>query len=126
MIGPHKKPTQAEQDRIDRLRPMGCSACATLGIPNVNRLELHHLVQANKRLGHWYSIFLCCQHHRGMFWEELLLIIPERLQISLADGRKLWNQFYPTERQLWEVAQERLHLAKDWSESRILPRRIST
>jgi len=124
MVGPQKKPTKAEQDRIDRLRPLGCSACAELGIPNVNRLELHHIVQGNKRLGHWYSIFLCVQHHRSIFWEELWGVIPFHLQVGIADGKKAFYEAYGGEKYLWEKAQARLHLPGDWPGSKVMARRV--
>jgi hypothetical protein len=123
-MGKYPKPTKAEQERIDCMKFLGCPACASLGIPNVNRLELHHLILGNKRMGHWFSIFLCAQHHRGSFWEELWGVIPNEYQVSIADGRKAFNAKYPTERQMWEGVQKRLKLSTDWPVSKVLPRNL--
>jgi hypothetical protein len=114
--------TKAEKDRITRILGLGCVACAHLGIPNGRHIQVHHLIQGNRRLGHTFTIPLCEQHHTGYNWQELWGIIPNEMQVSLADGRKAWVKCYPTEKELWERVQDRLHLAKEWPESKVLPR----
>jgi hypothetical protein len=44
-------------------------------------------------------------------------------RVAISDGRKLFIEIYPTERQLWERVQTRLHLPMIWPVSKILPRR---
>ena len=118
-----RTPIRYEQERIEALKRLGCVACAVLGVPNVNQLELHHILSGGARLGHWFTIFLCRGHHQGD-WSELQLecIDPEK-RVAISDGRKRFNAAYGTERSLWERCQERLKLSLAWPESKILPRR---
>ena len=107
---------------MEAMTKLGCCACAELGIPNGRNIQVHHLLEGNRRLGHNFSIPLCPQHHLGYNWQELWGVIPEALQISISDGRKAWNAAYPSERELWGKVQSRLHLSKDWPASKVLLR----
>jgi len=114
---------KVEQARIDAMRPWGCVACATLGLPNVQHLELHHILDINSRFGDWHTIFLCRGHHQGDLWSaEQLELIPEEKRVSLRHGRKLFTLYYPTERELWERVQQKLGLPDTWPPSKVLPR----
>lgn len=124
-MGPHRPPTRYEQERIDKLRPLGCSACAFLGVPNLNWLELHHLLQGGKRMGHWFTIFLCRGHHQGAWTDVQIEIFEPRVLVAISDGSKEFTRIYPTERKLWERAQERLKLTKVWPASKIVPRGVA-
>lgn len=60
-----KKWTAAESDRATRMTvEIGCIFCwldeATRG-PCEHR---HHIKSGNKRMGHWYTLPVCAQHHR--------------------------------------------------------------
>lgn len=113
--------TIAERARAEKMLAMGCVACATLELW-CPADEIHHLILGNKRMGHWYTIPLCRGHHQGHWrWEQIDAIPAEKL-VAISNGRKAFNAAYPTERELWEVVQSRLHLAKDWPISKILPR----
>ncbi len=120
-----KKATKAEQERIDRMRPLGCVACAVIGIPNVQDLELNHLLDGHRRLGHWYSIFLCVGHHRGYWSKDQFEIMSVGQMKSIADSRNAFSEVYGTERDLWEKVQLRLKLPTLWPLSKILPRKAS-
>lgn len=115
--------TKYETERVDALRRLGCSACAVLGVPNLNELELHHLLEGGFRMGHWFTIFLCRGHHQGKWSLEQIVWIDPRDLIAISDGRKLFNKIYGTERELWERAQDRLRLPKVWPPTKIVPRR---
>lgn len=119
-----RAPTQYEQERIEALKRLGCVACAVLGVPNVNQLELHHILSGGTRMGHWFTIFLCRGHHQG-HWSDLQLewLTPEQ-RVAVSDGRKLFVAVYGTERELWERCQERLKLSLAWPVSKRVPRRI--
>jgi hypothetical protein len=114
-------PTKYEAERIEAMKSLGCVACAVLEVPNINDLELHHLLSGGIRMGHWYTIFLCRGHHQGD-WRGLKWIEPEQ-RVAISDGRKLFVAVYGTERSLWERVQGRLKLMAVWPSSKIVPRR---
>ena len=118
-----RAPTRYEAERIEALKKFGCVACAVLGVPNLNQLELHHLLSGGVRMGHWFTIFLCRGHHQGD-WSGLQLewIAPQK-RTAISDGRKPFIAVYGTERVLWERCQTRLGLSLAWPVSKILPRR---
>jgi hypothetical protein len=68
-------PTVAQRARWDRARDFGCLACylnATRGEPTLRpygvKLEIHHLTNGARRLGHDETICLCVFHHTGTWW----------------------------------------------------------
>lgn len=117
-------PTKYEQTRIDALRKLGCSACAVLGVPNLEHLELHHILDGGIRMGHYFTVFLCIGHHQGRWTSEQLEWIEPKYRFAISDGRKRFNAVYGTERSLWERAQKKLKLPMVWPVSKILPRRL--
>lgn len=120
-----KAPTVVERRRIDRMRQYGCVACAKLGVPNLNELELHHLLDGSRRMGHWYTIFLCRGHHQGHWTWDQTDWISKDMRIAISDGRKLFDPVYGTERELWECVQKRLKLPTLWVTSKVLPRVVA-
>lgn len=114
-------PTLAEQVRIDQLKVLGCVACATLGQPAIGH-ELHHILCGNVRMGHWYTIWLCTGHHRGVWTPEQFQWMEPKKMVAISDGRKAFTRFYPSERELWETTQQRLKLPTDWPVSKIVAR----
>src|ERR1700693_2992552 len=107
------KPTGAESRRITRMMLLGCAACAHLGLWVIAQ-ECHHILQGNKRLGHWYTIPLCKGHHRGEWNLAQHAVIDVKDRVALSDGRKAFTRIYPSEKQLWIEVQHRLHLPTDW------------
>lgn len=116
-------PTKADQERFERLKFLGCVACAHLGVPNVQELQIHHLLQGNQRMGHLYTIPLCRSHHVGFMPNDHKWMSDED-RVSIADGRKAFTRIYPSERELWERVQDRLHEPKEWPVSKRVPRVI--
>lgn len=105
--------------RVQRLSPLGCSACAYVDILTPSE-ELHHILIDGQRAGDWLTIFLCRGHHQGDHWHEH---IPEQYRISIRDSRNSFAAAITDERTLWEIAQARLGLA--WpTDSKIVPRRV--
>jgi Recombination enhancement, RecA-dependent nuclease len=117
-------PTRYEQERIDAMRNLGCVACAVLGVPNLNHLELHHILDGGVRMGHYFSVFLCRGHHQGDWSQGQLEWIPARKRVAISDGRKRFVKIYGTERSLWEKVQNKLKLPAVWPISKIVPRRL--
>jgi Recombination enhancement, RecA-dependent nuclease len=116
--------TEAEQHRVDLMKPLGCLACASAGWLNLDELELHHLIEGNRRLGHLYTIFLCRGHHQGHWNSVTTLALLPRYRVAISDGRKRFNAVFGSERSLWERAQVTIKDPTEWPESKILPRRV--
>jgi len=107
------------------MRHIGCVACAHLGLPNFERLELNHLLDGGKRMGHAFSIFLCRGHHQGDWWSlrQLNLLEPSQ-RVSIKHGRKAFAQIFGTERSLWERVQVAINDPTEWPPSKLVPRRV--
>lgn len=113
--------TETERARLEAMMELGCCACAYLQLW-CQADECHHLILGGKRMGHTYTIPLCRGHHQGQWrWEQIDAIPADKL-VAISNGRKRFNDAYPTERQLWERVQDRLKLSKEWPESKIMPR----
>lgn len=109
--------TAAEAHRINRMKgEIGCICCLLrTGVQNYH-VEVHHIVQGNRRLGHWWTLPLCRAHHRirgvgGIF-------------TSIADGSKAFKKVHGTELDLWLKVQHMLELPDDLPTTKILPRRV--
>lgn len=98
------KPTKIEADRIDDFRRVGCIACrSTLGVFNPS-YDVHHIVRGNRRLGHWFTIPLCPQHHRYN---------DKRGEwTSIAHGSRAFERVHGSELQLWQKTQYLLGLSQ--------------
>jgi len=116
------KPTKYEQKRIDAMLRLGCVCCSQLGQPQVAS-DVHHIVEGN-RLGHWYTLPVCPGHHRDVWSDDQIEIIPPDLRTAISDGSKVFEKHYGTERELWMKVQTRLKLPAIWPSSKILPRRL--
>jgi hypothetical protein len=86
------KPTKAHVARFEALHRIGCICCRRAGsgyaIP-----EVHHLLSGGRRIGHEATISLCPHHHR--FPSNGTVVGP-----SLADGSKLFEAHWGTQREL--------------------------
>lgn len=118
------RPTKAERERIEKMRPLGCVACAHAGWFNQHYLELHHLLESGRRISHAHSILLCRGHHRNI-WEpvQILCLLP-RYRTSIASGTKSFNAVFGSDRRLWERVQVTINDPTEWPSSKILPRRV--
>ncbi len=116
------KPTKYEQKRFEAMVRLGCVCCAQLGLPVV-AVDVHHIVDGNQRLGHWYTLPVCPGHHRGVWSPEQVEVIPPDLRVAISSGSKVFEKQYGTERDMWMKVQARLKLPAVWPTSKILPRR---
>jgi hypothetical protein len=105
---------------MNKLKDLGCAACAELfmWVP----AEIHHILEGNKRLGHWYTIPLCSGHHRSHWFADLALVIPKDKQVSIAHGRKEFLKHYSSERDMWVKVQKKLKLPTGWPVSKRVQR----
>jgi len=105
------------------MRFIGCVACAHVGLLNSKQLELHHILDGGRRMGHAFSIFLCAGHHQGHWTEsQLIQLLPEH-RVSISDGRKRFIQIFGTEKSLWQRVQVSINDPTEWPTSKIVPRR---
>lgn len=115
--------TKAEKARIDRMLALGCICCMEqFGIQQP--AECHHIVSGNKRLGHLYTLPLCPGHHRG-YWPDFDALKVHGIiepPVSIASGRKLFDEKYGSEEYLWALVQERLGLPVITPKTKIVAR----
>lgn len=115
--------TKYEAERLDALLRLGCSFCAVLGIVNT-ATDVHHIIEGNRRLGHWYTLCVCPGHHRGAWTpEQKQILTPEQL-VGVNSGSKAFEPLYGTEREMWVKVQHRLRLPAVWPSSKIVPRSL--
>lgn len=86
-MGPSRTPTKVEREWMDRARSVGCVACEKDGHPGTPA-EIHHIVIANRRIGHLYTIPLCPRHHRDG-GESAPSVHPWRRRFELKYGTQL-------------------------------------
>lgn len=121
-----RAPTKYEAERIEAMMRLGCVCCARLFDLPVVAQECHHILAGGRRMGHWYTLPLCRGHHQGDWSPQQIELIPAAKRVAISDGRKLFNAVYNSERKLWEVVQDRLHLPRVWpASSKVLPRRVA-
>jgi hypothetical protein len=93
-----KRATLAEKLWMSLVKGTACCAC-TEGMQQTPT-EVHHIVRANKRLGHFYVLPLCQFHHH-----------------NVASLRNL-------EQTYWEMLNEKYRISdRSWPESKIIARR---
>jgi len=78
MVGKSKSHTKDDKRRFQLLPQIGCICCKSYGIHN-EWVQIHHIVEGNKRLGHQYTLPLCYWHHEG--------VPPEGLTREQAEAR---------------------------------------
>lgn len=111
-----KPPTAAERHRIDRIMALSCVVCALRGDFKPRPLELHHIVRANKRLGHLYTIQLCVGHHRGIWTDQ-------DVRVAISDGRHAFREAHGySDLELWQGLQQVLGLSDELPASKIFRR----
>jgi len=106
------------------MRFIGCVACAHVGLLNSKQLELHHILDGGRRMGHAFSIFLCRGHHQGHWTESQLIQLPAEYRVSISNGRKRFIPIFGTERSLWERVQVTINDPTEWPSSKLVPRRV--
>jgi len=120
-LGP---PTKAERERIEKMRPLGCVACAHAGWLNQHSLELHHLLESGRRISHAHSIFLCPGHHRGIWDSVTIRALSSRYRVAISDGSKAFSRIFGSDRSLWERVQVTVNDPTLWPSSKVVPRRV--
>lgn len=108
MVGKSKPRTKAQQSRFDALKEQGCVLCREMGLGRIPP-EIHHITDCGRRLGHDYTIPLCCWHHRGTPWtcdrpsQEESTLGP-----SLARNKRAFVSQFGTEREILDRVENQL------------------
>lgn len=111
-----EKVTPEQLDRWNRMISFGCVACRLNEIDfNLRRvsylrtrttklcaekLEIHHLLSSNKRMGHDFTVCLCRYHHQGDFLPvsgRLYIVQAKAYGPSLAHEGRRFRQMYGRE-----------------------------
>lgn len=117
-----RKPSKAEQDRLDAIHAMPCIACeieadisrqrSEIVLSQPSRTEAHHIVDKGTREhsgGHMATLPLCGWHHRG---EPVYPLGKREMRNlhgpSLADSKKSFRANYGSERDLLAITDKRL------------------
>lgn len=109
------RPTKQEKIRINRLKQeIGCICCLLRFNIQTRPVEIHHIVRGNKRLGHWYTLPLCRDHHQGT---------GTGMWTSIRAGRKAFRAIHGDELDIWLKVQHMLNLDDELPSTKILPRR---
>lgn len=104
--------TQTREERawFDAITRHGCVCCIELGFdhdPDGYRVEQHHHLSGGIRMGHLFSVGMCCWHHRGRILLPQYNLAQHRLHLgpSLAEGsvpfeERFGDQDWQMQRQL--------------------------
>jgi hypothetical protein len=126
MVGKTVTPTKAEAERIERMLALGCIV-TRLRYGTLATAECHHIVDGERRLGHWYTLPLTPYYHRGVLGAATnQRDMIETYGASLAHGTKAFFESHrKTELDLWRIVQRMLGLDDALPPSKILPRRVA-
>lgn len=112
-----KPATMAELRRNNLIREMHCMCCALKGDLSKKKVEIHHLISGNRRMGHLYTIPLCTAHHRGQRGDK------EATEPHVHGGMKAFRAHWGyDDRQLWQKLQVMLGMDDSLPKSKIFKR----
>lgn len=111
MVGKTKPATQDEQDRMNSIKEYcGCLPCLLEGLTD-SHCDIHHVIVASQRVGHFATYGNCPWHHRGMIWlGESGRSMKEKLGPSRAVDRADYIARYGDEDRLLATQNFMLHL----------------
>jgi hypothetical protein len=94
------KPKKAELALFAKLQAIGCLCCRKAG-SGYRAPDIHHVLSGGRRIGHSAVLPLCPEHHR--YPSNGTVVGP-----SLADGSKLFEAHWGTQRELLAEVNELL------------------
>lgn len=110
MVGKSDSHTKKDKRRFLLLQDVGCLPCLMKGLGHVN-VDVHHLIEGGRRLGHGYTIGLDPWHHRGIPPEGMTIKQAEEIAgPSLALNKKAFVAEFGTEMELWEATNEAIEM----------------
>jgi hypothetical protein len=112
MVGKTKAHTKADKRRFSLLPQVGCICCKAYGIHN-EWVQIHHIVEGNKRLGHQYTIPLCYWHHENVPPEGMTRKQAEAKVGPSLKSKKKFNEVFGGEIELLEWTNKALKLIEE-------------
>lgn len=87
-MGPSKTPNKIEREWLAAVASFGCIACHIDG--HFRACAVHHIVVANKRMGHLFTIGLCDPgHHQNGQSLGMISVHPWRARFEAKYGTQL-------------------------------------
>lgn len=100
----HKRPTKAQQVRLDRIHRLPCMCCVVEGVAQPFPTRAHHLVDKGYRKhsgGHDATLPLCDWHHQGFQREGWIKAeMTAKYGPSMALSKRRFVDRYGSEREL--------------------------
>lgn len=93
----YKSATQIEKEHLLLIKSMGCIVC-----PRPAPSEAHHICVAGRRVGHFYTLPLCHEHHEGT-------------ELSIGNTKKKFIEKFGTEFELLVKVNKLIRLDKSYN-----------
>lgn len=93
-----RAPTRLEREWLELCYQIPCIVCKHFHAEPNSPSEYHHIVGRNRPKAHLNGICLCARHHRLADNQH-----PKRWISRHGDGRRLFEQRYAPERELFEL-----------------------
>ena len=94
---------------MEMLPQVGCICCLSYGIIN-NWVQIHHITEGGKRLGHDYTLPLCYFHHEGIPPEGMSVEQAEEKVGPSLKSKKKFNEVFGGELVLLDYVNEALEI----------------
>jgi len=112
VVGKTAAITKEYRRRFEHLREIGCICCLSYGLKNT-WIQVHYIVEGNKRLGHAYTLPLCYWHHEGVPPEGLTRDAAESMVGPSLKSKKRFNEVFGGERELLEWVNKMIEVMEE-------------
>ena len=112
MVGKSKPHTKEDKRRFELLPQIGCICCKAYGIHN-EWVQIHHIVDGNKRLGHQFTLPLCYWHHSSHPPEGMTREQAEKIVGPPLTSKKKFNEVFGGEMELLKYVNKMLELIEE-------------
>lgn len=112
MVGKAKTHTKEDKRRFSLLPAVGCICCKAYRVHN-EWVQIHHIVEGNRRLGHQYTIPLCFWHHEGVPAAGMTREQTEALIGPSLKSKKRFNEIFGGEMELLKWVNKYLDVIED-------------
>ena len=112
MVGKSKNKTKEDERRMELLPQVGCICCHAYGIYNPY-VQIHHIVEGGRRLGHQYTLPLCFYHHENVPPEGMSRAEAEKQVGPSLKSKKKFNEVFGGELILLEYVDKMLETIEE-------------